>query len=96
MATDVLLSLFDVLRAVLFMLQLLIIASVIVSWVGGDPSNTLVRFIKGVTEPMYRPVRRLTSAIPGPLDWAPLVLLLLIFFLDRLLIRIAASSGGGF
>ena len=53
-------------------------------WVCADPYNPIVQMLRGVTEPLYRLVRPLTSKIPGPLDWSPLVILILFGFLHRL------------
>jgi YggT family protein len=66
--------------------QLLVIGSIIVSWVGADPSNPIVQMLRATTEPMYKPFRALTSKIPGPVDWSPLVLLLVLGFLHRVAI----------
>ena len=70
-----------ILDLILNMIQLLIIASVIISWVGADPNNQIVRIIHSLTEPIYRPIRRLTRNLPGPLDWAPMIALLIVIFL---------------
>ena len=75
---------------VLVVIQLLfyiIIASALLSWVSPDPNNPIVKFIYTLTEPMYRPIRKVTSKFPGPLDWAPLVLLLFLQFLMILISR---------
>lgn len=77
------------------MIQLLVIASVIVSWVG-DRSHPIVQMIYNITEPMYRPLRRLTSRIPGPFDWAPMVLLAIVILIQKVLeamLRGAAARG---
>jgi len=76
----------EVLQIVFFLVQILVLASVIVSWVSADPNNPIVQIIYNVTEPIYRPIRRYTSKIPGPLDWAPLIVLLLVIFLSNSLI----------
>ena len=68
------------------MIQLLVLASVIVSWVG-DRSNAIVQMIYNLTEPIYRPIRRFTSRIPGPFDWAPLVVIAIIIVLERVLVQ---------
>lgn len=70
-----------VLGAVFGMIKLLVLASVILSWVG-DRSNQIVAIVHSITEPMYAPFRALTRNIPGPLDLAPMLLLLLILFLE--------------
>ena len=75
-----------VLDLIFNLVQLLVIASIIVSWVNADPYNPIVRTIRAVTEPLYRPLRRFTSRIPGPLDFAPLLLILIIVFLQKSLI----------
>lgn len=75
-----------VLGLIFNLVQLLVIASIIISWVNADPYNPIVRAIRGITEPLYRPLRRLTSRIPGPLDFAPLLLILMIVFLQKSLI----------
>jgi YggT family protein len=71
-----------VLEIVLNMIQLLVIASIIVSWVGADQNNQFVRIIQSMTEPLFRPLRKFTKALPGPIDWAPMILLLLIVFIQ--------------
>ena len=71
-----------------------IIAAVIVSWlVGFGVINTynqfarvVVRALHAITEPVFGPIRRILPSMGG-LDLSPLVALLLIFFLQRWLIR---------
>lgn len=75
-----------VLDLVLNLVQLLVIASIIISWVNADPYNPIVRTITSVTEPIYRPFRRFTHKIPGNFDWTPLVVILVIVFLQKSLI----------
>lgn len=70
-----------VLDAVLNIYWWIIIASVVVGWVGADPYNPIIRFLRSATEPLFY---RLRSALPlvfGGIDFAPLVVLLLIQFL---------------
>lgn len=79
--------LLSVVNVVLQMVQLLIIASVVISWFDIDPSNKFVRMIRETTEPMYAYVRKWTSRIPGPLDWAPMAILLVIMVLQSYVTR---------
>lgn len=67
------------------MIQIVIFLSVMISWVGADPQNPIVSMIRNITEPLYRPLRPLTKKLPGPIDWAPMILILIIVFLDRLI-----------
>ena len=64
------------------MVQILVFASVLISWVGADPNNQMVQMVRSITEPLFRPFRKITRNIPGPLDWAPLTLLLVIVFVE--------------
>ena len=55
----------------------ILIGRVIVSWVGGDPMNPLVRFLIVVTEPFLARIRRFVPPIAG-LDFSILIALLLV------------------
>ena len=83
MSQAVMNGLVAVIDIILNMIQLMILASILIGWIGGDPGNPIVRAIREITEPMYRPFRKLTRNIPGPFDWAPMIILLIIVFLQR-------------
>ncbi len=83
MSQAVMNGLLAVLDIVLNMLQLVIIASALISWIGGDPSNPIVRAIREMTEPMYRALRPLTRKLSSTIDFAPFVILLFIVFMQR-------------
>lgn len=72
---------------VLRMIQILVFASILISWVGADPSNQMVGMVRSLTEPLFRPFRTITRKIPGPLDWAPMLLLLVIVFVEIIIQR---------
>ena len=73
-----------VIETLLNMVQLLIFVSVFISWFNADPNNQLVRMVRTLTEPMYRPIRKyITGKIPGPLDLSPIVLIFIIIFLQK-------------
>ena len=86
MTGDIVIGFAHILEILLNLVQLLCIASVIVSWVNAPSDNQIVYAIRSLTEPMYRPIRQLTSRFPGPLDWAPFLLILLVIFLQKALI----------
>ena len=65
------------------MIQLLVIGSMIISWVNADPSNPIVQMIRQFTEPLYRPIRRLTGKFSGPIDFAPFIVVLIVIFLQK-------------
>ncbi len=77
----------------------IVIIAALISWVNPDPYNPIVRFLHSVTEPVLRPVRRLIGYRLGPIDISPLVVILVIIFVQsffiRSLIKIGLRFGGG-
>jgi YggT family protein len=67
-------------------IQLLVFASIIVSWVG-DRNNQIVVMIINITEPIYRPLRRFTRNIPGPFDWAPMIVMAIMIFVQFAVVK---------
>lgn len=88
---ELLKPLLSVVDLVLNIVQLLIFASIVLSWINVDNSNPVVSMIRSTTEPMYTYMRRWTSRIPGPLDWAPLSIILIIIVLQKY-IRMALQA----
>ena len=84
---------FDVLLYALQALQWIVIIAALISWVSPDPRNPIVRFLYAVTEPLFRPFRRLIPpSRTGGIDLSPIFVILAIFFLSRLLARLAVSA----
>lgn len=71
-------ALLYVIFSVLRVLEMLVIGRVIASWLSADRSNFIVRILFETTEPVLDLVRPWTRRIPGPLDWAPWLVLVLI------------------
>lgn len=93
-----LLSIFGVLDLLLRVLTYIIIAQAILSWlVAFNVINTYNDFVRSflnaldrMTEPLYRPIRRILPDFGG-IDFSPLVVLLLIYILRILLAGVAAD-----
>ena len=83
--SNLLLALANLVNLVLEAYFWIIIAGAVLSWVSPDPSNPLVRFLRRVTEPVLRPIRRRLPTGMG-LDFSPMVVLLAIYFLKWLLV----------
>lgn len=83
---NLILAIAKVLNIILETYKWIIIISAVISWVNPDPSNPIVRFLYSVTEPALRPVRRLIGYRLGPIDISPLVIILVIVFIQRFLI----------
>lgn len=63
----------------------IIIARALLSWVNPDPYNPIVRFLNRITEPVLRQVRyRLPNL--GGLDLSPMVVILILYFMDWFLV----------
>jgi YggT family protein len=83
----ILLGLSDVFALILEGLQILIFVAAILSWVGADPYNGIVRGIRAMTEPVFAWLRRsLPFLVQGALDFSPLAALLICVFLQKALV----------
>lgn len=75
----------------------IIIGRAVISWVNADPYNPIVRFIFEVTEPLLSRIRRTLPVVAGGLDLSPMVLIMVIIFLQSFLVptlkRMAISLG---
>jgi len=87
-----------ILDAALSLYWWLIIASVVVSWVGADPYNPIIRFLRSATEPVFYRIRRTLPLVFGGMDFTPIVVLLgiefLRIFIVQSLYQAAAGLGG--
>jgi YggT family protein len=65
----------------------IIIIRAVVSWVNPDPYNPIVIFLIRVTEPVMRPVRRLLPFRNLGIDISPIIVILIIIFLQYFLVE---------
>jgi len=78
----------SLLNSVLFIYQLIIIASAVISWVNPDPYNPIVRTLRSLTEPVYYYFRKYFPFLSySGIDFSPLVLILLIEFLKYAVVQ---------
>lgn len=96
---DLLISIATILDYLLGLYKWVVIIAALMSWVNPDPYNPIVRFLHAVTEPVFRPIRRLVGSRLGPIDISPIVVILVIIFLQSFLVRtvikIGQQFGGG-
>jgi YggT family protein len=64
----------------------IIIGRAIVSWVNADPYNPVVRFLFEATEPVLGRIRRWLPINFGSIDFSPMILILIIMFLQSFLV----------
>lgn len=83
MPPQLIMALSFIIELALNMAQVLVIASVIISWVGADPYNPLVQTIQKLTEPLFKPFRGISQKMNLPIDLSPMIVLLLITTIQR-------------
>src|SRR3990167_5940252 len=91
-------AILDVLYQILSIASWIIIIQAILSWLVVfkviDTPNSVFASIWGalerLTEPLYRPIRNMLPAMSG-LDISPLIVLLIIFFLQQVILRYGYS-----
>ncbi len=70
-----------------FVLWLLLIARVVLSWTSPRGGGGLVAFIYQATEPILAPIRRILPPTSG-IDWSPLVAMLILGLIVRVAVRL--------
>jgi YggT family protein len=93
-----LLALIDVVIILLKVIWWIIVIQMILSWlVAFNVINTYNGFVRGlmrgldrITEPVYRPIRKVLPDFGG-LDFSPMVVLIVLLILNRLLYGVADS-----
>ena len=73
--------------------ELIVIVAALISWVSPDPYNPIVRFLRAVTEPVFRPIRRLIGYRLGPIDISPIIVILAIIFIQKFVIASLMEIG---
>jgi YggT family protein len=79
----------QLISAIQFILVLMVLVSVILSYFM-DPYHPVRRFLDSIVEPMLAPIRRIVPLV-GMLDFSPLVLIVLIQLIGNLLTRLISS-----
>ena len=85
--SNLLTALAKVLDIVLVIYMWIIIARAVLSWVSPDPYNPIVRFVHNVTEPVLYPIRRRIPFSFGGIDFSPVIVLLVVIFLQRFVVN---------
>jgi YggT family protein len=82
------LALATVLGSLLNLYWWIVFVAVLITWVNPDPYNPVVRFLRGVTEPVFYQVRRwLPFVIIGGFDLSPIVVMMIIFVLQKVVVE---------
>jgi YggT family protein len=83
---NLLIAIAQILNIALTAYMWIVIISAVVSWVNPDPYNPIIRFLRAVTEPVYRPIRRIIGYRLGPIDISPMIVILAIIFVQKFLV----------
>ena len=67
-----------------------VIIAALITWVQPNPYNPIVRFLWNITEPVYTYIRRFIPTNFGGIDIAPIILILLLQFIEILINNIIA------
>ena len=94
--SNFIIALAKVIDIVLTVYMWIIVARALISWVNPDPYNKIVIFLYRVTEPVLNPIRRIIPRHNLPIDFAPLVVLLVIIFLQYFLVQTMIQAARGF
>ena len=77
----------QILDTLLTLYMWIIVIRAVLSWVNPDPYNPIVRLLYRLTEPVMGPIRRLLPLRGMGIDLSPVVVLLIIIFLQSFLVR---------
>jgi len=81
-------SIATVVLSVIFLYKWVVIISALISWVRPDPYNPIVQMLYRLTEPAYAFIRKYIPTVFGGMDLAPMILILILIFLETFLGRV--------
>ena len=81
-------SIATLLHSIIFIYILIVVVGSVISWVNPDPYNPIVQMIRRLTEPVYQYSRYYIPTSFQGIDFAPIILLLGLQFLDLFLVRV--------
>lgn len=80
-------------RVAFEVLNWLIIARILISWFPHDPNHPIMRFIYEITEPVLAPFRRIMPRTTLPIDFSPIIAVLVLQLVEHLLINFIMRLG---
>ena len=85
-ASNFLMAVASILDFLLTAYMWVIIGRAVISWVNADPYNPIVRFLCEITEPLLGRIRRYLPVSMGSMDFSPVILIVIIMFLQSFLV----------
>ncbi|MDA3967404.1 YggT family protein [Helicobacter sp. WB40] len=74
----------------------IVIISAFVSWFRVDPYNPIVQILYKLTEPVYAMLRRFVPTTISNVDIAPIIVILVLKFIDLFLVRLLFHLSSSF
>ncbi|MDA3969152.1 YggT family protein [Helicobacter ibis] len=74
----------------------IVIISAFVSWFRVDPYNPIVQILYKLTEPVYAMLRRFVPTTISNVDIAPIIVILVLKFIDLFLVRLLFQLSSSF
>jgi YggT family protein len=78
-----------------FMLQIylwIVIIRAVLSWIRPNPDNPIVRFIYGLVDPLTYKISKVIPTRFGMMDFAPVILIVLILIVQTLVVRLLLGT----
>lgn len=88
-------SIYQLVNLVFQVYIFIVVARALISWVGPDPYNPIVRFLYQATDPVLDRLRRLLPLQFSGIDLTPLALLLALYVVKDLLLNLIAQLARG-
>ncbi|MCR6570137.1 YggT family protein [Campylobacter insulaenigrae] len=90
--SSLIISLVQIFSLIIDIYVWIIIISALISWVRPDPYNPIVQILYRLSEPAYALVRRFIPTTIGSIDLAPLIIILLLKFIQIFLSNLILGS----
>lgn len=91
--SNLIIALAKIINLVLTIYMWIIIIRAVLSWVNPDPYNPIVQFLYRVTEPVMSQVRRLLPIGNLGIDISPIIIILVIIFLQTFVVSSLMQLG---
>lgn len=77
---------FNLLNTAFEIYKWIVILSALISFVNPDSYSPVIKFLRSVTEPVYRRIRSVIPTVYYNVDFAPLMVILLIYFVQTFIL----------
>lgn len=92
--TDPISTLIQIVNLLFGAFQLVVIASVLISWIPVDRDNPIVRFVRQMTRPAFDALSRVMPFLrAGMIDFTPIALIILLELAQVLIVRVLQTIG---